>query len=386
MDENGPSRIDADVAETQFAPAERASEAQVQGQHRSLLGIPFLEKILDSVPDILVFLNEQRQVVFANEAVFSFLGKEPTPELLGNRPGEAFGCVHARQTEGGCGTTEFCQTCGAVQAILSAQRGTPEVKECRITLEGSGDALDLKVSTVPFEHEGERFTICTLQDISHEKRRRALERTFFHDVLNTAGGLRGFAELLLESEPDEIPEVAGTVNKISRQLIEEIETQRALLAAEANQLSVDMVELDTREILEELAVVYRRHEVAEKKKIEIAADCESATFRSDRALLQRVLGNMLKNALEATGPDQKVTLGTRVDANRVEFWVNNPAFMPRDVQLQVFKRSFSTKGTGRGIGTYSMRLLASKYLGGEVDFTTSQAEGTTFRVQLSPAI
>jgi sensor histidine kinase regulating citrate/malate metabolism len=66
--------------------------------------------------------------------------------------------------------------------------------------------------------------------------------------------------------------------------------------------------------------------------------------------------------------------------------VNNPTFMPRDVQLQVFKRSFSTKGTGRGIGTYSMRLLASKYLGGEVDFTTSQAEGTTFRVQLNSAI
>jgi sensor histidine kinase regulating citrate/malate metabolism len=70
----------------------------------------------------------------------------------------------------------------------------------------------------------------------------------------------------------------------------------------------------------------------------------------------------------------------------VELWVNNPTFMPRDVQLQVFKRSFSTKGAGRGIGTYSMRLLASRYLGGTVDFTTSEADGTTFRVRLSRAI
>ncbi len=374
------------MVDTKFAPAERASEEDIRGQHQTLSSIPFLEKLLDSIPDILVFLNEQRQVVYANKAVFSFLGTEPTLDLLGNRPGEAFGCLHAAETEGGCGTTEFCQTCGAVQAVLAAQCGSPEVKECRIAIKESGDALDLKVSTVPFDHQGEQFTVCSLQDISHEKRRRALERTFFHDVLNTAGGLRGFVELLLESEPAEIPEVAGTVNKISRQLIEEIEAQRSLLAAEADRLSVDLADCDTREILEELAVVYRRHEVAEKKKIEIAADCESAEFRSDRTLLQRVLGNMLKNALEATESDQKVTLGARANGNQVEFWVNNPAFMPRDVQLQVFNRSFSTKGAGRGIGTYSMRLLTSKYLGGAVDFTTSEAEGTTFRVQLSRAI
>ncbi len=213
------------MPKTEFAPAERASEAEVRGQHQGLSSIPFFEKILDSVPDILVFLNEHRQVVFANKAVFSFLGVEPTPDVLGSRPGEAFGCVHAVETEAGCGTTAFCQTCGAVQAILAAQRGTPEVKECRIALQDSGDALDLKVSTVPFEYQGEKFTVCGLQDISHEKRRRALERTFFHDVLNTAGGLRGFVELLLESDPEEIPEVANTVNKISRQLIEEIVAQ-----------------------------------------------------------------------------------------------------------------------------------------------------------------
>jgi signal transduction histidine kinase len=269
-----------------------------------------------------------------------------------------------------------------VQAILAAQRGVSDIKECRIAINNSCDALDLKVSTTPFEYEGEQFTICALQDISHEKRRQTLERTFFHDVLNTAGGLRGYAELLLESQPDEVPEVATTVSKISQHLIEEIETQRSLLAAEADELSVNLDELKTKEILEELAVVYRRHEVAKDKNITVAAESEGVVFRSDYTLLLRVLGNMLKNALEATSAGESVTLGARRDADQVEFWVNNPAFMPRDVQLQVFKRSFSTKGQGRGIGTYSIRLLVSKYLGGAVDFSSSTAQGTTFRVRL----
>jgi sensor histidine kinase regulating citrate/malate metabolism len=50
--------------------------------------------------------------------------------------------------------------------------------------------------------------------------------------------------------------------------------------------------------------------------------------------------------------------------------VTNPGEMPESVQLQVFKRSFSTKGTdGRGIGTYSMKLFGEKYLQGEVGFS-----------------
>ncbi len=56
--------------------------------------------------------------------------------------------------------------------------------------------------------------------------------------------------------------------------------------------------------------------------------------------------------------------------------------MPPEIQLQVFNRSFSTNGTGRGIGTYSIRLLGEKYLGGQVTFDSFDGGGTTFRIHL----
>ncbi len=34
----------------------------------------------------------------------------------------------------------------------------------------------------------------------------------------------------------------------------------------------------------------------------------------------------------------------------------------------------------RGLGTYSVKLLTERYLGGAVTFTSTQEEGTTFRV------
>jgi sensor histidine kinase regulating citrate/malate metabolism len=104
---------------------------------------------------------------------------------------------------------------------------------------------------------------------------------------------------------------------------------------------------------------------------------------TDRRLLKRVLGNMLKNALEATPPHGTVKMSCEDDGDVVSFLVSNPAVIPNDVQLQVFQRSFSTKGeAGRGIGTYSMKLFGERYLGGEVDFVSREAEGTTFRLRL----
>ncbi|MCC6352468.1 MAG: ATP-binding protein, partial [Verrucomicrobiae bacterium] len=64
--------------------------------------------------------------------------------------------------------------------------------------------------------------------------------------------------------------------------------------------------------------------------------------------------------------------------------VHNTGHMPRHVQLQLFKRSFSTKGEGRGLGTYSMKLLGEHYLRGTVDFTSTPESGTTFRVTFPP--
>jgi signal transduction histidine kinase len=158
------------------------------------------------------------------------------------------------------------------------------------------------------------------------------------------------------------------------------------MAAEADELSVNPSDLRTKEVLEELAVAYRHHEVATGKSIIVATESEDVGIRSDHTLLLRVLGNMVKNALEASLEGETVTLGSARDADEVTFWVNNPAFMPRKVQLQVFKRSFSTKGSGRGIGTYSIRLFVTRHLRGSVDFESSEDRGTTFWVRLPKTV
>jgi signal transduction histidine kinase len=107
-----------------------------------------------------------------------------------------------------------------------------------------------------------------------------------------------------------------------------------------------------------------------------------AELSTDPTLLRRVMGNLLKNALEATEPGQTVTVGCSPALAGVELRVHNPGVMPPEVQLQVFHRSFSTKGPGRGLGSYSVRLLGERYLQGRVSFTSTPGSGTTFRLWL----
>jgi signal transduction histidine kinase len=54
--------------------------------------------------------------------------------------------------------------------------------------------------------------------------------------------------------------------------------------------------------------------------------------------------------------------------------------MPENVRAHVFQRSFSTKGSGRGLGTYSVKLLTES-MGGRVWFDSTAGEGTTFHVE-----
>jgi signal transduction histidine kinase len=366
---------------TQYAPAQRASKKRISRQAASIAGIPLLRPLFDAIPDVVLILNAQRQIVFANQALVN-IARLDSPDLaISFRPGEILDCIHASESEGGCGTTEFCQTCGAVKAILASLRGDQAVQESRIRLK-NGDALDLQVFASPLVLDGQTYSFFVLKDISHAKRRRILERVFFHDILNSAGALHGLAEVLRRAPAEEKDAVAEDIELVSDRLIDEIKSQKELAAAENNELNVEQRLINTGLFLEELVHFYQNYGPANGLQLCLSdPSCDIVLF-SDPTLLRRVLGNMLKNAIEACHANETVTLGCRAEKGRVEFWVHNPGFISPDVRMQIFQRSFSTKGAGRGLGTYSIKLLGERYLRGKVSFTSSLARGTTFKISL----
>ena len=243
-------------------------------------------------------------------------------------------------------------------------------------------ALDLDVMATPVTIGEEVFTVLALRDVSSEKRRYVMERVFFHDVLNSAGGIRGLAALLQDgTTPVAEQEYKGWMVNLADNLIEEINHQRRLLDAERGDFSPVFEPVDLIELLRDVVRLYEKHERTPDRRI-VLEEGPIVTLSTDRPLLRRIVGNMILNALEASGRGDTVTVSVRCIPEAVQITVTNPGEIPDDVQLHLFKRSFSTKGKkGRGIGTYSMKLFGERYLRGKVDFSSGNGI-TTFSLQL----
>ncbi|MBW1783243.1 MAG: histidine kinase, partial [Deltaproteobacteria bacterium] len=281
------------VIPTQYAPAEKLSPIEIQAQSALFSNLPYVKHMADALPNSFLALNKHRQIVFANQALLDLVGKKDPEDVYGLRPGEVLRCIHSDKTEGGCGTTEFCKTCGAARAILKAIDGRKNAQECRITTH-DGESLDLRAWASPFMN-GNQFVSFVLEDISHEKRRRALERIFFHDVLNTAGGVRGLAELLREEDnPQEAGELIDLIQTGTNTLIEEINAQKALSAAETGELIVEPEMVRADDLLKDVSELYENHVVAKDRHIVLQTETQPIEFTTDRTLTKRVLANMTK--------------------------------------------------------------------------------------------
>lgn len=366
---------------THYAPAERLTSQSILDQSRAVAKLDDVRFVFDQFPSVILILNQQRQIVYCNQALLDLLKIDNCKQILGARTGEVLGCIHAIENDAGCGTAESCRTCGAALATLTSLAGHKTSRECRVTVkQGLGqNCLDLRLSATPFTLEGHAFTTLFVTDISHEKRRMALERIFFHDILNTAGSLRGFVELLGSvKDPVKAKEMLKDLEEVSISLIEEILEQRDLVNAENNELRVHQESFTSLELVTKVIAQFAKHPLAEQVNLKLADRADNVTFMSDPVLLKRVLHNMVKNALEASQTGDTVTIGVDKKEQQIEFWVNNPAVISREIQLQIFQRSFSTKGKGRGLGTYSMKLLSERYLKGTVSFVVQEGKGTTF--------
>ena len=360
----------------------RADPARLQREILAISRSPVVSAVLEMADAALLVLDRERQIVGFNSR-FAELRHPGDADVLGLRPGEAVGCVNA-VSSGGCGITPACATCGALGAILGCQeRGRPVEAECLIRSSREGDrSLELNVRATPVTVEQERFTVVSLRDVSSEKRRDVLEQVFLHDVLNTVAGLRGWAERLQRPDVD-LSRAKHRIGFLSGQIEREIQDHRALVLAERGALVPERRPLRTADLLHDVTAFFADHAIARERRLDVDPVDPEIELVSDRALLLRVLVNMARNALEATGEGGVVRLSCARERGAVSLRVHNEGVIAPEVQARVFQRSFSTKAArGRGLGTYSMKLFGERYLGGAVSFVSTPEAGTVFSIRL----
>ena len=358
--------------------AERLGPEEVERQARFLLSIPVFKQVLAVVPQPAVVVNSHRQIVLSNTAFQGLVGAHHGEAILGCRPGEAVDCVHADLTTGGCGTSRACRKCGAFIAMLKGLKGRTVTHDCTLLCH-DGRAIEARISVQPVQIGHRRYLMMFFTDQTAERRRRVLERVFYHDILNTLGAMSGLVDLLDQrvSSDAEGRRFLALMRHQTDTAIEDIEAQRELASAESHELQVHPQDFCVHDLIVQVVHQYANHPLARQKQV-VLREATDRWMSTDVRLLRRVLGNLVKNALEASRVGQVVTVRAERSDGGIRFEVHNPTAMTEDVQLQVFKRSFSTRGEGRGVGTYSVKLLTETYLKGKVGFSSAPDSGTTF--------
>ena len=108
---------------------------------------------------------------------------------------------------------------------------------------------------------------------------------------------------------------------------------------------------------------------------------------ADRERLERVLGHLIQNAIEATPRDGNVMVRVappadgREHAVEVEITDTGEGMTEEFIRERLFKPFDSTKSAGMGIGVFESREYITE-LGGALEVTSQPGLGTTFKVVL----
>lgn len=383
MDDSDPNGGSARAPETHFAPAARASVEEVAKQVALIVDHPVVRTVLEAFCGQVLILNQRRQILAASPEFREALSAYDIGDYVGLRPGEALGCEHAQEGPGGCGTSLACRHCGAVLAILTAQCCLgPTYEECWISMRRKHglESVEFRAKATPIKLGDTEVIVLALHDISDQKRRRVLEHSFLHDARNLVSGVMAWSDVLLQERGDE---VSDSLTHLARQLRDLLSEHAMLAQAEKGELVATMVPIDLQALARSLTERFSSHPSGEGKTLLVVFPERAPPLVSDQDIVSRILSNMVTNAFEASRPGAKVEVRYTCQSGRSNFTVHNPGAIPQEVSARIFQRSFSSKTEpGHGLGTYSMRLLAEQYLGGQVTFTSSQEAGTTFCLSL----
>ncbi len=153
----------------------------------------------------------------------------------------------------------------------------------------------------------------------------------------------------------------------------------------AKPISLNLEKLGLSSLLQD--VISSQQKTANAKSVNIQLHCSTdlPPINADHDRLMQIFINLVRNAIDAatTGSEVSITANTAgSNPNILDISVHNLGQVIQEDQLQqIFEPFFTTKAAGTGLGLPIVRRLVLAH-GGQINVSSTQQEGTCFRVQL----
>ncbi len=253
----------------------------------------------------------------------------------------------------------------------------------RVPVKGSGDEIDLLATT--FNRMLDRIDLLV-------KGIREMSDNIAHDLKSPVTRIRGIAEVTLTTGESvgEYEAMAGSTIEECDRLLDMINTMLVISRTEAGEGKLELTTLDVGELVNGACDLFLS--LAEEKSV--ALGCEAPPGRiveGDLRMLQRMIANLLDNAIKYTGEGGRVavTVDGPVDGVvRVIFEDSGTGIDQGDLP-HVFERFYrcdrSRSSTGTGLGLCLARTVARAH-GGNIEVASTPGIGSTFTVELPEKI
>jgi signal transduction histidine kinase len=205
-----------------------------------------------------------------------------------------------------------------------------------------------------------------------------------HDIRQPVHALGLYADWL-GSEPELVHELAPKIANATRAVNQLFDSLFDVARLDAGKVKLNVETVDLGKLLRDLELQYRP--MAEAKGLRLRVRPSAAIAVSDPLLLQRIVGNLISNAVKYTQRGGILVAARGGPARlRIEVW-DTGLGIPPQYQRDIFREFYKvpTHGTedGFGLGLYIVGRLAH-ILGHPLTLKSRVGRGTVFRLRLPP--
>jgi PAS domain S-box-containing protein len=357
------------------------AHAEAEARHAAQL-----KALLENLNEGVIIVDATGRVTLMNDAgrVINGLGKDETPTLDALNALEAF-------------DLDDRPLAPEQRPIMRALRGEqfsdyeivgqrPSGERCRIASTGTS-VCDQRGQVV--------LAIVVFRDITElrllEKQREEYLGLISHDLRTPLSNTLGFVALLKASVAEQKGALFDLAERAQRNvkrmtaMLEDL-TEATSLEARGVKLSLQPCELHAliRDLIDGL-------DDAAASRITIETDgSDSFSVRGDSPRLERVIANLLTNALKYSANDASVKVRLAVRGATIELDVIDHGIgIAAEHQHNLFDRFYRTtagraRTGGLGLGLYIARLIVEAH-GGRIVVSSQVGTGSTFRVTLPAA-
>ncbi len=198
-----------------------------------------------------------------------------------------------------------------------------------------------------------------------------------HDMRNPLGAIRGAAEVLKEitcqdRDFGELLDIIASETERLDALVSEFLVFATPTVTSRKKVPVDLVAM-VREILERPSF---------KGRVNLETSHDSLVVLGQKIHLERVVKNLVQNALDADVMGRGVKVSIRGTEKEVEIVVEDRGEgIPQEFLTEVFRPFFSTKSQGIGLGLSICQKIVEEH-GGKIYLDSQVGEGTVVTVVL----